>query len=50
MTSFLSLRDTGWGQGGTLFPGTLTVLVHSSRPNPLALLLLANWVTDRKGA
>lgn len=28
--------------------GTLTVLVHSRGADPLALLLLANWKTDRK--
>lgn len=35
-------------RGGSCLRGILTVLVHSRRANPLALLLLADWVTDGK--
>ena len=48
--SFLNPEDTGPGlaQGGSCLRGILTVLVHSRRANPLALLLLADCVTDGK--
>lgn len=33
---------------GDPLPETLTVLVHSRGANPLTLLLLTDWATDRK--
>lgn len=38
----------GPGDEGHPILGTLTVLVHSCGTNPLTLLLLTDWATDRK--